>query len=157
MRLPVDTTPVTSDEEHFGLLGQVHASGARVVVAEAHEDALLAAVTPRTRLIAVSHVLWTTGRTLDLERLRQPDGSERLIFATDRRLGAWNNLWKPAGTATATNYEFSVVELRLNARGEGEGKASLSGKVAIDAAANTIALADYTTTPVVFKDVKRKN
>ena len=70
---------VTSDEEHFGLLGQLHTSGARVVVAEAHEDALLAAVTPRTRLIAVSHVLWTTGRKLDLERLRQPDGPPLLV------------------------------------------------------------------------------
>lgn len=65
---------VTSGEEHFGLLGQLHESGARVVVAAADEDALLAAVTPRTRLIAVSHVLWTTGRKLDLARLRLPDG-----------------------------------------------------------------------------------
>jgi L-cysteine/cystine lyase len=70
---------VTSSEEHFGLLGQLHASGARVVVAEADEDALLAAVTPRTRLIAVSHVLWTTGRRLDLARLRRPDGPPLLV------------------------------------------------------------------------------
>jgi L-cysteine/cystine lyase len=70
---------VTSDEEHFGLLGQLHASGARVVVAEADEDALLAAVTPRTRLVAVSHVLWTTGRKLDLARLRRPDGPPLLV------------------------------------------------------------------------------
>jgi L-cysteine/cystine lyase len=70
---------VTSAEEHFGLLGQLHTSGARVVVAEADEEALLAAVTPRTRLIAVSHVLWTTGRKLDLERLRQPDGPPLLV------------------------------------------------------------------------------
>lgn len=70
---------VTSAEEHFGLLGQLQASGARVVVAEADEEALLAAVTPRTRLIAVSHVLWTTGRRLDLERLRQPDGPLLLV------------------------------------------------------------------------------
>jgi L-cysteine/cystine lyase len=70
---------VTSDEEHFGLLGQLHATGARVVVAKADEDALLAAVTPRTRLIAVSHVLWTTGRRLDLARLRRPDGPPLLV------------------------------------------------------------------------------
>jgi L-cysteine/cystine lyase len=70
---------VTSDEEHFGLLGQLHASGARVVVAEAEEEALLAAVTPRTRLIAVSHVLWTTGRRLDIARLRRPDGPPLLV------------------------------------------------------------------------------
>jgi L-cysteine/cystine lyase len=70
---------VTSDEEHFGLLGQLHASGAHVVVVEADEDALLAAVTPRTRLIAVSHILWTTGRRLDIARLRRPDGPPLLV------------------------------------------------------------------------------
>jgi L-cysteine/cystine lyase len=70
---------VTSDQEHFGLLGQLHASGARVVVAEPDEEALLAAVTPRTRLIAVSHVLWTTGQRLDLARLRRPDGPPLLV------------------------------------------------------------------------------
>jgi hypothetical protein len=90
-------------------------------------------------------------------RLKQADGTERIIFATDRRLGAWNNLWKPAGNAAPSDYEFSFVELRLNAKGEGEGKASLTGKVAVDTAANTLALADYAAAPVVFKDVKRKN
>ena len=70
---------VTTDQEHFGLLGPVHESGARVVVTEATEDALLAAVTPRTRLIAVSHVLWTTGNKLDLGRLRRPDGPPVLV------------------------------------------------------------------------------
>jgi L-cysteine/cystine lyase len=70
---------VTTDQEHFGLLGPVHASGARVVVTDADEEALLAAVTPRTRLIAVSHVLWTTGRRLDLARLRRPDGPPLLV------------------------------------------------------------------------------
>ena len=77
--LDEDDEIVTTDQEHFGLLGQLHASGARVVLAEADEDALLAAVTPRTRLIAVSHVLWTTGRRLGLARVRQPDGPPLLV------------------------------------------------------------------------------
>lgn len=63
---------VTTDEEHFGLLGPLNASGARVVVTSASEEAILAAVTERTRLIAVSHVLWTTGRKLDIARLQEP-------------------------------------------------------------------------------------
>jgi L-cysteine/cystine lyase len=70
---------LTTDEEHFGLLGQLHASGARVVVAPADESALQAAVTPHTRLIAVSHVLWTTGRRLDLGQLRPPNGPPLLV------------------------------------------------------------------------------
>jgi L-cysteine/cystine lyase len=74
-----DDEIVTTSDEHFGLLGQLYASSARVVVAEADEDAVLAAVTPRTRLVAVSHVLWTTGRRLELEGLRRPDGPLLLV------------------------------------------------------------------------------
>jgi len=62
---------ITTDQEHFGLTGPLHATGARVVVVDADEDAMLAAVTPRTRLIATSHVLWTTGRRLDVHALRR--------------------------------------------------------------------------------------
>jgi selenocysteine lyase/cysteine desulfurase len=65
---------VTTDEEHFGLLWPLQATGVRIVAVPADEAALLAAVTPRTKLIAVSHILWTTGRKLDLARLRRPDG-----------------------------------------------------------------------------------
>ena len=70
---------LTTDQEHFGLLGALHASGARVVVTEGDEDALLAAVTPRTRLIATSHVLWTNGRRLDLARVREQSGLPLLV------------------------------------------------------------------------------
>ena len=70
---------VMTDQEHFGLTGPVHASGARVVLVEADEDAILAAVTPRTRLVAVSHVLWTTGRRLDLARVREAAGVPLLV------------------------------------------------------------------------------
>ena len=66
---------VITDQEHFGLTAAVHASGVRVVIAQkATEDGILAAITPRTRLIATSHVLWTTGRRLDLQRIREDGG-----------------------------------------------------------------------------------
>ena len=79
LRLGLDDEIVTTGDEHFGLSGQLAASGARVVVAEPDEEAVLAAVTPRTRLVAVSHVLWTTGRRLEIARLRQPDGPPLLV------------------------------------------------------------------------------
>jgi hypothetical protein len=87
----------------------------------------------------------------------EPDGSERILLITDRRLGAYNDRWKPAGPEAATNYEFSVVELHLNSKGEGEGKASLTGKVAPDSAAKTIGLENYGALPVIFKNVRRKS
>jgi hypothetical protein len=85
-----------------------------------------------------------------------PDGSERIILITDRRLGKTNDLWTPAGSATASNYEFSVIELRVNAKGEGEGRISLTGKVAPDSAAKIVTPEDYNALPVVLKNVKRK-
>jgi hypothetical protein len=90
-------------------------------------------------------------------RFPQPDGGQRIILITDRRLGVFNDLWKPTGPAIATappNYEFSLIELRLNAKGEGEGKVSLTGKVAADPAAKTMALEDYAAAPVIFKTVR---
>lgn len=89
-------------------------------------------------------------------KLTEPDGSERILLITDRRLGAVNDLWKPAGPDAATTYEFSVVELHLNSKGEGEGKASLTGKVAVDGAAKTIGLENYGALPVILKNVRRK-
>jgi L-cysteine/cystine lyase len=79
LALGADDEIVITDEEHFAVTGQLHASGARVVVTAADEEALLAAVTPRTRLIATSHVLWTTGRRLDLGRLRRSGGPPLLV------------------------------------------------------------------------------
>jgi L-cysteine/cystine lyase len=70
---------VTTDQEHFGLTGPLFATGARVVMVEADEDAILAALTPRTRLIATSHVLWTTGRRLDVQRLKRESGLPLLV------------------------------------------------------------------------------
>jgi selenocysteine lyase/cysteine desulfurase len=70
---------VTTSEEHFGLLGPLHASGARVIVAEPDADAILAAVTSRTRLLAVSQVLWTTGRALPVRDLRAQTGVPVLV------------------------------------------------------------------------------
>jgi L-cysteine/cystine lyase len=65
---------VTTAEEHFGLLGPAHASGARVVVVPPDPDEILAAVTARTRLLALSEVTWVTGIRLPLRELRERSG-----------------------------------------------------------------------------------
>jgi selenocysteine lyase/cysteine desulfurase len=69
---------VTTDVEHFGLLGPLAASGARVRVARLRGrdpdealDAIRAEVSPATRLIAVSHVAWTTGQVLPVRELAE--------------------------------------------------------------------------------------
>ena len=70
---------VTTTDEHFGLLGPLHTSGAKVVVAEPDPERIVAAVTPRTRLVALSHVLWTTGAVLPVHELRAATGVPILV------------------------------------------------------------------------------
>jgi hypothetical protein len=104
--------------------------------------------------------LWTsesTGYSLRYAyRLAEPDGSERIILATDRQLGDRDNSWQPA-SGKASDSGFSVIELRLNANHEGEGKASVSGKVTVDSSANTISLDGYAALPVLLRNVKLRS
>ena len=84
-----------------------------------------------------------------------PPGGERIILASDRRLGEYSSAWKPAGAATLTDYEFTVFEMRLDAKGLGEGKTSLTTKVILDGEAKTIALENYAATPTILQNIKR--
>jgi hypothetical protein len=106
-------------------------------------------------------IVWT-GESLGYSlryahRVALPDGGERIIIATERRLGAWSrgNQWKAAGQQAAPDYPFTVVELRLNRRGLGEGKMSLAAKVTFEQDAKAIALENYGAAPILIKDVKR--
>lgn len=90
-------------------------------------------------------------------RLTQADGVERIILATDRRLGAWNNSWKPIGGSAVSDYPFSIIEIRFNGTGPGEGKASLTTPISVDSSAKSIALDNYASSPVLFKAVKKQS
>jgi L-cysteine/cystine lyase len=77
---------LTTDGEHFGLLGALAASPAQVRVAAVRElppeeslQVLLDAVTPQTRLIALSHVCWMTGNRFPAEELRRQSGVPVLV------------------------------------------------------------------------------
>jgi len=83
------------------------------------------------------------------------DGGERIVLATNRRLGEYSQAWTlPAGTAP-TDYEFTLIELHLGAKGAGEGKLSLTAKVAVDGDAKTVALENYTGVPAILQNVKK--
>ena len=81
-----DDEVITTDAEHPGLLAPLGASPARIRVAEVTKrptaealEALLAQVTPRTRLIALSHVLWTTGQVMPVHELKAETGLPVLV------------------------------------------------------------------------------
>jgi hypothetical protein len=80
-------------------------------------------------------------------------GGERIILVTNRRLGVHTTAWDPV----ETDYEFTIIEMRLDATGRGEGKSSLTDEVAVDREAGMPALEDYDGARVVLADVRRPN
>ena len=71
-----DDEVVTTDSEHPGLFGGLVASGAALRIAAIRErpsgeilPAIQAQITPRTRLIAISHVSWLDGSVLPVREL----------------------------------------------------------------------------------------
>ena len=86
LRLGPDDEVVTTDAEHPGLSAPLQASGARIkqaaVLARPAAEALQAIldqVTTRTRLIAVSHVLWLNGHVLPLADIKKATGLPLLV------------------------------------------------------------------------------
>jgi hypothetical protein len=105
--------------------------------------------------------LWTSGPAgysiRYAYKIPATDGGQRIILMTDRKLGAWNpEAWKPTAVATADPSSFSVIELRLNRAGQGEGKTSLTTKVTYDQVTKSIGLENYAAQPVVLKGVAKK-
>ena len=78
-------------------------------------------------------------------------GGERLVLVTDRRLVA--DAAAAAGVAKADTaaVDFTVIEMRLNGKGIGEAKTSISGQVVVDPATKMLALDGYAAAPAVLK------
>ncbi len=81
-----------------------------------------------------------------------PDGGERVVLVTDRRIG----FWEAANQPRSYDYPFTVIELHLNRDGDGEGKMSLATKVIYDKKENMITLENFETTPVQLTNVRRE-
>jgi hypothetical protein len=103
--------------------------------------------------------IWTndiTGYSIKYAwRATEPGGGERIVLVTDRRLGAHTPGWTPAKDGTATDYDFTLFEIRLDAKGTGEAKTSLTTRVVTDNEAKTLALENYAGTAAMLQNVKR--
>ena len=76
--------------------------------------------------------------------------TERIVLVTERRLDSHAPDWSPASSA-AGDADFTLIELRIDRQGVGEGKTSLTTSVAIDTDAATLALDGYAAAPAFLK------
>jgi hypothetical protein len=96
-----------------------------------------------------------TQRTLawDLKYARQtplPDGGRRLVLATDRPIG-----FREAVVQGRTmDYPFTIVEIRLDKKDEGEGKILAGTRLLIDKDKNLV-LENYGQQPVRFNQIRK--
>jgi hypothetical protein len=132
----------SSDEERNRL---------RDVLIERGSEKLLAAlqdVKPR-----VGYVRTSTSLGWDLSFAREtplPDGGRRIVLASDRPMSFWELRSRPR----STDYEFMLVEIRLDAQGKGQGKLARAAKVDYDKASNTIQIENYGIEPVRLTQVE---
>ena len=85
-------------------------------------------------------------------KLPGKDGGERVVLVTDRRIG----FWEAANRPRSIDYPFTVIELRLNRDGEGEGKMSVATKIIPDKENNIVTLENYDIQPVLLTNVRRE-
>jgi hypothetical protein len=77
------------------------------------------------------------------------EGGRRIILGTDRPIGFWEAQARPR----SFDYPFTVIELRLNKKGEGEGKLSIATKLTLNG--DVLVLENYASQPVMLNNVRK--
>jgi hypothetical protein len=90
-------------------------------------------------------------------RISTPDGGERITFVTDPHLGKYGRTpWAAVGAQAPSDLPFTVIELRLDSAGTGEGTMSVATGITFDETSASVALEGYDTTPTLLADVTRQ-
>ena len=75
--------------------------------------------------------------------------ADRVVLITERRLAV--RVAEPLAAGVAAEGDFTVIEMRLDATGKGEGKTSLTASVGVDPATKAVALDGYAAAPALLR------
>jgi hypothetical protein len=133
---------LSTDEEREGLIA---------AFVEGGQDKLLPAlqkIRPRVGFIRTPNSL---GYDLQYAwRFVNSDGTSRLVIATDRRI----NFWEARNQPRTIDYPFTIIEMRLDAKGEGEGRMAAGTKISRSKDGKTVELENYGISPVALNNIK---
>ena len=133
---------LSTDEERDGLIA---------AFVEGGQDKLLPAlqkIRPRVGFIRTPNSL---GYDLQYAwRFVNSDGTSRLVIATDRRI----NYWEARNQPRSIDYPFTIIEMRLDTKGEGEGRLAAGTKISKSRDGKTIELENYGISPIALNNIK---
>jgi hypothetical protein len=133
---------LSSDEERATLIAAFVEKG---------QDGLLKAlqkVKPRVGFIRTPNSL---GYDLQYAfRFVNSDGSSRIVISTDR----WIGYWEASTRARTMDYPFTLIEMRLDKDGAGEGRMAVGTKISKSKDGKTVELENYGISPVALKNIK---
>jgi|RhiMetdeSRZDD1v2_1073273.scaffolds.fasta_scaffold17285_9 hypothetical protein len=81
-----------------------------------------------------------------------PDGTRQVVIATDRPISAAAMV----APGTANKYDATVIEMRFNKDGKGEGKIVVAGKAFIDPKTGKPGIQNYQGQPVRLESITSK-
>jgi hypothetical protein len=101
---------------------------------------------PDPHQLALGHDIRYTWQT------QLPEGGRRIVFVTDRYISFQEARNQPR----SIDYPFTLVEIRVDKEGKGQGKAAVATKISFDKAKKQVELENYSTEPVRLNEVRVK-
>jgi hypothetical protein len=81
-----------------------------------------------------------------------PEGGRRIILAMDRYIG----FAEARNSPRVSEYPITLIELRVNDSGEGQGKFAVATQIHVDKEKKTLEIENYSSEPVRLNEVKVK-
>jgi hypothetical protein len=81
-----------------------------------------------------------------------PEGGRRIVLATDRYIGFQEARNQPR----SIDYPFSLIEIRVDKDGKGQGKMAVATKIDFDKDKKVVQIENYGSEPVRLNEVKVK-
>jgi hypothetical protein len=132
---------LSSDDERANLIAAFNEKGQDLLLKE------LQKIKPRVGYIRTPNSL---GYDLQYAYLTQnADGTRRVVIATDR----WIGYWEASRQARTMDYPFTLIEIRLDQEGKGEGRMAVGVQITKSKDGKTVELENYGISPVALKNV----